>query len=146
MRRARPREVNIKITAVATVILLRKGVAPVLPKTVWLEPPKAAPMLAPFPFCNRTIMTSAIQTTTWSNVRTRTISPFLSTSRPLSGQNRTFDITKKRRECNKNHGSSLNRTTGKKDSGFRLAPPTRAPSMSGFDMRSRTLSGLTLPP
>ncbi len=32
MRRARPREVNIKITAVATVILLRKGVAPVLPK------------------------------------------------------------------------------------------------------------------
>jgi hypothetical protein len=34
MRRARPSEVNIKITAVATVTLLKKEVAPVLPKTV----------------------------------------------------------------------------------------------------------------
>jgi hypothetical protein len=78
MRRARPREVNIKITAAATVILLKKEVAPVLPKTVWLEPPKAAPMLAPFPFCKSTIMTSAIQTTTWSNVRIRIIATSLS--------------------------------------------------------------------
>ena len=89
------REVSIKITAVATVILLRKGVAPVLPKTVWLEPPKAAPMLAPFPFCNRTIMTIAIQTTTWSNVRTRTIATSLSTYRPLSGKIGLFIVTKK---------------------------------------------------
>jgi len=45
-----------------------------------------------------------------------------------------------------NYAALLKCTMGKKDSGFRLAPPTRAPSMSGFDMRSRTLSGLTLPP
>jgi hypothetical protein len=90
MRRARPREVNIKITAVATVILLRKGVAPVLPKTVWLEPPKAAPMLAPFPFCNSTIMTRAIQTTTWSNVRIRIITASLSNLQPFSGSKSDF--------------------------------------------------------
>jgi hypothetical protein len=101
MRRARPSEVNIKITAVATVILLRKGVAPLLPKTVWLEPPKAAPMLAPFPFCSRTIITSAIQTTTWNNVRTRTITASLSIYSPFPGQNRTLHINKKREECNK---------------------------------------------
>ncbi len=45
-----------------------------------------------------------------------------------------------------NYSALLKRTIGKKDSGFKLAPPTRAPSMSGLDMRSRTLSGLTLPP
>jgi hypothetical protein len=84
MRRARPSEVNIKITAVATVILLRKEVAPVLPKTVWLEPPKAAPMLAPLPFCNSTIMTSATQTITWSSVRIRTITTSLSNLQPFS--------------------------------------------------------------
>jgi len=45
-----------------------------------------------------------------------------------------------------NYTALLKCIMGKKESGFRLAPPTRAPSMSGFDMRSRTLSGLTLPP
>jgi len=35
---------------------------------------------------------------------------------------------------------------GEKRSALRLAPPTRAPSMSGHDMRSSTLAGLTLPP
>ncbi len=44
------REVNMKMIAAAAVSLLRKGAAPVLPKIVWLVPPKAAPMLAPFPF------------------------------------------------------------------------------------------------
>jgi hypothetical protein len=90
MRRAREREVNIKITAAATVTLLKKGVAPELPNTVWLEPPKAAPILAPFPFCSRTIMTSAIQTTTWNKVRTRTISTSLSEPQPCSGQKSDF--------------------------------------------------------
>jgi hypothetical protein len=33
-----------------------------------------------------------------------------------------------------------------KSSALRLAPPTRAPSMSGWDMRSAALSGLTEPP
>jgi hypothetical protein len=90
MRRARPSDVNIKITAVATVILLKKGVAPVLPNTVWLEPPKAAPMLAPFPFCNRTIITSAIQTTTWSSVRIKTITTSLSSVKPFFGPKSDF--------------------------------------------------------
>lgn len=47
--KANPREVNMKTTAAATVTLWRNEVPPVLPNTVWLEPPKAAPMLAPFP-------------------------------------------------------------------------------------------------
>ena len=62
-KKARLREVNMKIIAAATVILCRKGVAPALPKTVWLEPPKAAPILAPLPFWSNTIMIKAIQTT-----------------------------------------------------------------------------------
>ena len=33
-----------------------------------------------------------------------------------------------------------------KESALRLAPPTRAPSMSASAMRSSTLSGFTLPP
>jgi hypothetical protein len=61
-RRARLREVNMKITAAATVIFCKKELAPALPKTVWLEPPKAAPMLAPFPFWRRTIKIRAKQT------------------------------------------------------------------------------------
>ena len=42
-------EVNMNRTAIPVVSLPRKLVGPLLPKTVWLEPPKAAPMLAPFP-------------------------------------------------------------------------------------------------
>jgi hypothetical protein len=71
--RASPREVNMNITAAATVILCRKDAAPELPKTVWLEPPKAAPMLAPFPFWSKTIMMRAMQTAIW----TRTMISFI---------------------------------------------------------------------
>jgi hypothetical protein len=60
--RASPREVNMNITAAATVTFCKKDVAPELPKTVWLEPPKAAPMLAPFPFWTKTIKIRAMQT------------------------------------------------------------------------------------
>jgi hypothetical protein len=62
--RASPRDVNMNMTAAATVILCKKDVAPELPKMVWLEPPKAAPMLAPFPFWSKTIRIRAIQTAT----------------------------------------------------------------------------------
>jgi len=48
-RKARPREVSIKIIAAAAVTLCKNEVAPALPKTVWLEPPNAAPILAPLP-------------------------------------------------------------------------------------------------
>jgi len=64
-KKARIREVNIKITATTVVSFVRKGVAPLLPKMVWLDPPKAAPMLAPLPVCKRTIIIRAKQTIIW---------------------------------------------------------------------------------
>jgi hypothetical protein len=48
--KARNRDVIINTIAAAAVILDKKEDAPELPKTVWLEPPKAAPILAPLPF------------------------------------------------------------------------------------------------
>ena len=51
--------------AAAVVALLKKVEAPVLPNSVWLEPPpKAAPMSAPLPVWSKTIIISAIQTRT----------------------------------------------------------------------------------
>jgi hypothetical protein len=47
--KVRRREVSIKITAAMVVNLERNPIAPALPKIVWLAPPKAAPISAPFP-------------------------------------------------------------------------------------------------
>ena len=47
--KAKIKEVSMKTTATPVVILPKKVVAPELPKIVWLDPPKAAPMLAPLP-------------------------------------------------------------------------------------------------
>jgi hypothetical protein len=58
------KEVSIKIIATAAVIFPKKVPAPVEPKTVWLEPPNAAPILAPFPACNSTTKISTRQTKT----------------------------------------------------------------------------------
>lgn len=44
---ARAREVSIKRIAVAVVTLFMTVAAPLLPKRVWFEPPKAAPISAP---------------------------------------------------------------------------------------------------
>ncbi len=64
-RYASPNEVTINIMAAAVVALLRKVDAPVLPNSVWLEPPpKAAPMSAPLPVWSKTIMISAMLTIT----------------------------------------------------------------------------------
>lgn len=52
-RIAKVSEVNMNTKAVMTVNLLRKFAGPRLPNTVWLEPPKAAPISAPLPDCNR---------------------------------------------------------------------------------------------
>jgi hypothetical protein len=60
--KVRIKEVIIKITATPVVNLLRNPIAPELPKIVWLAPPKAAPISAPFPAWRRTIIISAIQT------------------------------------------------------------------------------------
>jgi len=57
-------EVTKKRTAAPTVTLLKKVAAPRPPKTVWLDPPKAAPISAPFPDCNRTAPTITRQLTT----------------------------------------------------------------------------------
>jgi hypothetical protein len=46
---ARLNEVNMKITAAVTVSLLKNVPGPRLPKIVWLDPPNAAPISAPFP-------------------------------------------------------------------------------------------------
>jgi len=59
---AREREVNIKIMAAAAVNFSRKLPGPLLPKIVELEPPKAAPISAPFPVCKSTIIISAMHT------------------------------------------------------------------------------------
>jgi hypothetical protein len=48
-RKARPKEVNIKMMAMAAVTLCKKVVAPRLPNMAWLEPPKAAPISDPLP-------------------------------------------------------------------------------------------------
>ena len=61
--KASRRHVIIKITAAAVVILVKNEEAPAPPNIVWLEPPKAAPMSAPLPFCKRTIMIRARHTT-----------------------------------------------------------------------------------
>lgn len=49
------RDVSIKSIATPAVIFPKKVPAPDEPKTVWLEPPKAAPMSAPLPACRSTI-------------------------------------------------------------------------------------------
>ena len=60
----------MKMIAAAVVSLCKKLAGPRLPKTVWLEPPKAAPMLAPLPVWSRMMAIRARETTMW---RTRVI-------------------------------------------------------------------------
>ena len=62
--KVRPREVHIKRMATMAVSLARNGAAPVEPKTVWDEPPKAAPMPAPLPCCKSTMEIRARDTMT----------------------------------------------------------------------------------
>ena len=47
VKMARVRDVTMNKIADAVVSLLRNVAAPLLPKSVWLEPPKAAPISAP---------------------------------------------------------------------------------------------------
>ena len=64
-RMAKDKDVNINTKAVMTVNLLRKLAGPRLPKTVWLEPPKAAPISAPLPDWSRIAPIMSRQTMTW---------------------------------------------------------------------------------
>jgi hypothetical protein len=59
----RKREVSIKTAATTVVIFPKKVPGPLLPKTVWLDPPKAAPMLAPLPACKSTTRIRMTHTT-----------------------------------------------------------------------------------
>lgn len=61
---ARVKEVNINTKAVMTVNLLKKFAGPRLPNTVWLEPPKAAPISAPLPDCSKIAPIMSRQTMT----------------------------------------------------------------------------------
>ena len=42
-------DVSMNIAATMVVIFPKNVPAPLLPKTVWLDPPKAAPIFAPLP-------------------------------------------------------------------------------------------------
>jgi hypothetical protein len=64
-RRARLKDVNMKMTAVATVTLLRNVPGPRLPKMVWLDPPNIAPISAPLPDCRRMAAIINKQARTW---------------------------------------------------------------------------------
>ncbi|OGL47480.1 MAG: hypothetical protein A2149_03345 [Candidatus Schekmanbacteria bacterium RBG_16_38_11] len=79
---ARVREVIINITAATVVSLPKKDVGPAEPKRVWLAPPKAAPISAPLPVCNRTIKIKMTHINTWIKTKTGNISysPLLSIS------------------------------------------------------------------
>src|SRR5436309_10584877 len=77
---ARLREVTIKIVAATAVILLRKVPAPREPKTVWLEPPKAAPISAPLPDCSRMTPTMIKATRICTMVKTMYILTLLGDS------------------------------------------------------------------
>ena len=61
---ARVKDVNINTKAVMTVNLLKKFAGPRLPNTVWLDPPKAAPISAPFPDCSKIAPIMSRQTMT----------------------------------------------------------------------------------
>jgi hypothetical protein len=56
------RDVSIKTIATPAVIFPKNVPAPEEPKTVWLEPPNAAPILAPLPACRSTIVIKTKQT------------------------------------------------------------------------------------
>ena len=60
----------MKTTAVAVVSRVKKVPAPELPKTVELEPPKTAPMSAPFPVCSNTTRIRKMQDKIWTMVMT----------------------------------------------------------------------------
>jgi len=58
-------DVSMNTTATPVVIFPSSVPGPELPKSVWLEPPKAAPMLAPLPRWSSTMMIKKMQTRTW---------------------------------------------------------------------------------
>lgn len=64
-RKAKLKDVNIKITAAPTVTLLRNVPGPRLPNTVCDDPPKDAPISAPFPACKRIAAIMRKQTIKW---------------------------------------------------------------------------------
>jgi hypothetical protein len=119
---ARNRDVSMKMTAAAPVILPRKLVGPLDPKRVWEEPPpKTAPMSAPFPVCRR-MMRIRARDTTMCRI---TITVYMAFFRFLRYRYLTMPANERAE---------------------RLAPPTSAPSMSFWAINSAMFSGFTDPP
>jgi hypothetical protein len=74
---ARLKDVIMKMVAATAVILLRNVLAPRAPKTVWLEPPNAAPISAPFPDWRRITPTIVKATRTCRIISAVYIGPYL---------------------------------------------------------------------
>ena len=58
-------DVTMKAIAVPAVSLVKKLPAPLEPKSVWLPPPKTAPMSAPLPVWSSTTTIRKKQAKTW---------------------------------------------------------------------------------
>jgi hypothetical protein len=58
-------DVIMKAIAVPVVSFVIRLPAPLEPKSVWLPPPKTAPMSAPLPVCSRTTTARNTHATTW---------------------------------------------------------------------------------
>ena len=109
----------MKTIAMPVVKRVKKLPAPLLPKMVELEPPKTAPISAPLPVCSSTTRISPTLTMTCKTVIAMIINSY-------------FFVNA--------------RTIGRKVALFRLAPPTRKPSISATEPKLSAFSGLTLPP
>src|SRR5437773_3411653 len=123
-RIASENEVRVKMIAITPVILPSTVGVPIEPNTAWLPaPPKAEPISAPLPACSSTMAMMAKHISTWMIVSAMTIYS------PLVAAPRAAFFTIETNPC-----------------AFRLAPPTRAPSISLSARRASALSALTLPP
>jgi hypothetical protein len=71
------RDVSIKTIAIPAVSFPKKVPAPEEPKTVWLDPPNAAPIFAPLPAWRRTIRIKTKQTKTCKIINNVYIKNFL---------------------------------------------------------------------
>src|SRR6185436_7080034 len=119
-------EVTMNAIATTEVALPRTVGVPMDPNTAWLPlPPKAEPMSAPLPACSSTRPTMTRHTMMWT-ITTRMNMERYSFEAPLRAADFLAMVMK--------------------PGAWRLAPPTRTPSMSGSWVSAWALSGLTLPP
>ena len=122
---ARANEVMAKRVATAPVIFPRMVGVPIEPNTAWVPaPPKAEPMSAPFPACRSTMPMMTKHTAMCTTISERIHHCPLAAAPALAAF-----LTMATNVC-----------------AFKLAPPTRTPSISGSAASASVLSALTLPP